>query len=153
MRFLQIFILVVFLIVFSASIGYSFDKNENTLNVADITVQAFDRSTNKLFSILELPNPYGLDLDLLVSVKVDGKTDPRPQEVTLSVDAQGYTTAATGYSLPWHESQTRAVSMVLEKGISYVPFIVEYQCYPNVFFTASIGKSSKSKRVALLCAE
>ena len=159
MRFVGIVIIGLCLILFSASVGYSFEQAQNRLSIEDITLQVFDRSSNKLFPPSPLPNPYGLDMDILASIKVKGNptsssTQPvPPQRVRLTIDAKGYTTAATGRVSPWKETQTRAVFIPPDKEISYIPFLVEYKCYPNVVFTASLSTSSKSKTLALSCAE
>lgn len=157
-RFLP-FVIVLLLLVVSVSRSDSLPKAQNRFNIIDITMQGFDRSTNQLFSLPQLPNPYGLDIDLLVSLEVSDNPDTsseqlaKPQKATLSVDAKGYTTAATGEVPPWKESQTRTVFIASARGISYLPFIVEYKCYPDVIFTANLAGYSKSKRLSMPCAE
>ncbi|HEY9670441.1 MAG TPA: hypothetical protein V6D11_03285 [Waterburya sp.] len=159
MKFLRILIIGLFLIVFSASVGYSLEQTQNRFRIEDITLQVFDRSTNKLFPPSPLPNPYGLDMDILASVKVRGNPTSSsaqavpPQKIRLVIDAKGYTTAATGRVSPWQETQTRSVFIPPDKETSYIPFLVEYKCYPNVVFTASLSTSSKSKTLSLPCAE
>jgi len=159
MRLVWILMIGLFLIGFIASTGYSFDQAHNRLKIEDITLQVFDRSTNNLFPLSPLPNPYGLDMDILVSVKVSGKpTSPSaqsvlPQKVSLVVDGKGYTTAATGRVTPWKETQTRSVFITPEKELSFIPFFIEYKCNPNVVFTASLAASRKSKTLSLPCAE
>lgn len=159
MKLLRIFIIGLFLIGLIASTGYSLDQAQNRLRVEDMTLQIFDRSTNKLFPLTPLPNPYGLEMDILVSVKVRGNPAPPPnqlvppQKIRLAVNAKGYTTPATGQVSPWKETQTRSVFIAPEQETSYVPFLVEYNCYPNVTFTASVSTSSQSKSLSLPCAE
>lgn len=159
MKFLRIFIIGFLLIGFIASTGYALEQNQNRFKVEDITLQVFDRSANKLSPLSPLPNPYGMDMDVLVTVKVRGTPTPAsnqvvpPQKIRLVVDGKGYTTAATGKVSPWKETQTRSVFIAPDKEISYVPFLVEYKCYPNVAFTASVSTSSLWKSFPLSCAE
>lgn len=159
MKFLRIFIIGLLLIGLIASTGYALEQNQNRLKIEDITLQVFDRSTNKLSPLSPLPNPYGMDMDILVTVKVRGNQTPPPnqlvppQKIRLVVDGKGYTTPATGKVSPWKETQTRSVFIAPEKEISYVPFLIEYKCYPNVAFTASLSTSSQWKNFSLPCAE
>jgi hypothetical protein len=159
MKFLRILMIGLVLIVLSSSVGYSFEQAQNRFRIEDITLQVFDRSTNKLFPLSPLPNPYGLDMDILASVKVRGNpTAPPaqavpPQQIKLAIDAKGFTTAATGRVSPWKETQTRSLFIPPDKETSYIPFLAEYKCYPNVVFTASLSTSSKSKTLSLPCAE
>ncbi|MBD2016375.1 hypothetical protein H6F96_20665 [Microcoleus sp. FACHB-53] len=158
-KFLRIFIIGLLLIGLIASTGYALEQNQNRLKIEDITLQVFDRSTNKLSPLSPLPNPYGMDMDILVTVKVRGNQTPPPnqlvppQKIRLVVDGKGYTTPATGKVSPWKETQTRPVFIAPEKEISYVPFLIEYKCYPNVAFTASLSTSSQWKNFSLPCAE
>jgi hypothetical protein len=159
MKFLRIFIIGLLLIGLIASTGYALEQNQNRLKIEDITLQVFDRSTNKLSPLSPLPNPYGMDMDILVSVKVRGNPTPPPnqlvppQKIRLVVDGKGYTTAATGKVPPWKETQTRSVFIPSETPISYVPFLIEYKCYPNVALTATVSASSQWKNFSLPCAE
>lgn len=159
MKLLRIFLIGLLLIGFIASTGYALEQNQNRLKIEDITLQVYDRSTNKLSPLSPLPNPYGMDMDILVTVKVRGNPTPPSnqlvprQKIRLVVDGKGYTTPATGKVSPWKETQTRSVFIAPEKEISYVPFLIEYKCYPNVAFTASIATSSQWKSYPLPCAE
>jgi hypothetical protein len=159
MKFLRIFIIGLLFIGLIASTGYALEQNQNRLKIEDMTLQVFDRSTNKLSPLSPLPNPYGMDMDILVSVKVRGNPTPPPnqlvppQKIRLVVDGKGYTTPATGKVSPWKETLTRSVFMPPETEISYVPFLMEYKCYPNVAVTASVASSSQWKSFSLPCAE
>ncbi len=159
MKFLRIFIIGLLFIGLIASTGYALEQNQNRLKIEDMTLQVFDRSTNKLSPLSPLPNPYGMDMDILVSVKVRGNPTPPPnqlvppQKIRLVVDGKGYTTPATGKVSPWKETLTRSVFMPPETEISYVPFLIEYKCYPIVAVTASVASSSQWKSFSLPCAE
>jgi hypothetical protein len=159
MKFLRIFISGLLLIGLIASTSYALEQNQNRLKIEDITLQVFDRSTNQLSPLSPLPNPYGMDMDILVTVKIRGNPTPPsnqvvpPQKIRLVVDGKEYTTAATGKVSSWKETQTRSVFIAPEKEISYVPFLIEYKCYPNVAFTASVSTSSLWKSFPLPCAE
>ncbi|HEY9608574.1 hypothetical protein [Allocoleopsis sp.] len=159
MKFLRIFMIGLLFIGLIASTGYALEQNQNRLKIEDITLQVFDRSTNKLSPLSPLPNPYGMDMDVLVTVKVRGNQTPpsnqvvQPQKIRLVVDGKEYTTAATGKVSSWKETQTRSVFIAPEKEISYIPFLIEYKCYPNVAFTASVSTSSLWKSFPLSCAE
>ncbi|HEY9833202.1 MAG TPA: hypothetical protein V6D26_21800 [Stenomitos sp.] len=159
MKFLRIFLIGLLFIGFITSTGYALEQNQNRLKIEDITLQVFDRSTNQLSPLSPLPNPYGMDMDVLVTVKVRGNQTPPsnqvvpPQKIRLVIDGKGYTTAATGKVSPWKETQTRSVFIPSETEATYVPFLIEYKCYPNVAFTASVASSSQWKNYPLSCAE
>jgi|SRR5919199_575019 hypothetical protein len=159
MKLLRILIIGLLFIGLIASTGYALEQNQNRLKIEDITLQVYDRASNKLSPLSPLPNPYGMDMDILVSVKVRGNPTSAsnqvvpPQKIRLIVDGKAYTTPATGKVSSWKETQTRSVFIAPEKEISYVPFLVEYKCYPNVAFTASVSTSSQWKNFSLPCAE
>ena len=159
MKLLRVFMIGLLFIGLIASTSYALEQNQNRFKVEDITLQVFDRSTNKLSPLSPLPNPYGMDMDVLVTVKVRGNPTPAsnqvvpPQKIRLVIDGKGYTTAATGKVSPWKDTQTRSVFIPSETPISYIPFLMEYKCYPNIALTASVSTASLWKNFSLPCAE
>lgn len=153
--FLRVIVLVVVFIISTASLGYGFEKQQLPLKVTDIYLRGFDRMTNQTFSLPKLSNPYGLDMDLLVSLELGGKPNKsKPQQkVTLTVSGKAFSTPATGSVGAWNEKLTRTVAVTAEQGGYFIPFVIEYKCYPQVTLTATIGSNSMSKNFALPCAE
>jgi len=128
-------------------------------SISAITLKLFDQDKNAVVSIDKPPNPYGLGLDLLVSVKVKGPTEIEGERPTLSltVDAPASSDEATGDHDAWHEAQTRAITTLGDKGAMWFLFLVPYQCYENVTFAAKLtgAEISADKTLAknLGCAE
>ncbi len=127
-----------------------------------IDVQVFNRLKNQLVPLNQPSNPYGLGMDLLISVKVKpGTQSPPPgSNLVLSINANGYNTPATGAVSAWNSTQTRSISFSSKDQFSHsFPFLAEYQCYPQVQLTATLiqpgqpAGSSLTKTLDLSCAE
>lgn len=148
---------LILLLVLTTAIASSQAQNSTPYIVDEISVQLFDRTTNRVrpFSgqMSELPNPIGANMDLLVSVKLinpDESTEFQRSDLTLSIHADGYYYATTGEVPPWDEKQVRSIAIV-ESNQAYIPFLVEYQCYNEVELTAQLPGSRQTKAIALPC--
>ncbi|NJK30576.1 MAG: hypothetical protein HC790_07020 [Acaryochloridaceae cyanobacterium CSU_3_4] len=138
------------------------DSTRQTL--AAIDVQIFDRIKNQLVSLEQRWNPYGLGMDLFITVKVNpvsgAQTIPPGTNLVLAINAASYNTPATGSVPPWNLVQTRPLSWIGNEQLSHAfPFLAEYRCYPQVQLTATLlqpGQSagpSLTKTLNLSCAE
>lgn len=126
-----------------------------------IDVQIFNRLQNQLMPLNQRENPYGLGMDLLVSVKVKPGTQaiPAGTNLVLSINAPSYDTPATGPVPAWNAVQTRSLSFSNDQFSHSFPFLADYRCYPQVQLTATLiqpGQSagpSLTKTLNLSCAE
>ncbi|WP_299491452.1 hypothetical protein [Acaryochloris sp. IP29b_bin.137] len=127
-----------------------------------IDVQIFNRLKNQLVPLNQRWNPYGLGMDLLISVKVKPGTQATPPgtNLVLAINAKGYATPATGPVPAWNSVQTRSLSFISNDQFSHsFPFLAEYQCYSQVQLTATLiqpGQTagpSLTRTLDLSCAE
>ncbi len=127
-----------------------------------IDVQIFNRLKNQLVPLNQRWNPYGLGMDLLISVKVkpSAQATPPGTNLVLAINAKGYDTPATGPVPAWNSVQTRSISFISNDQFSHsFPFLAEYQCYSQVQLTATLiqpGQSagpSLTRTLDLSCAE
>lgn len=130
------------------------------LAIDQIELKLFDQESGRIRSWNDKPNPYGMDMDLVVQVRVHGKLEPdkTPSGMVLSVSAPGWSDEATGSHSPWRLTQKAAFRHLPESGVRYFLFVLPYQdCYGKVTFTASLtgrgGGASKSLKTSLACAE
>jgi hypothetical protein len=95
-----------------------------------------------------------MNVSLLVIVKLKGPSEGEVRaKLALTVDAPASSDEATGDSPAWKLSQDRDLGPVGEKGVGYQLFLVPFRCRENITFTATVGKSSKSVKQSLSCAE
>jgi hypothetical protein len=122
--------------------------------VEGISFKLFDEASGKVVSIDKPPNPYGSNLTLMIIVKLKGPTEAGiPGTLTLEASAPASSDEATGDHPPFKHNDSRALGPVGEKGVGYQLFLMPYECREQVTFTATIGKSSKTVKQALGCAE
>jgi hypothetical protein len=64
---------------------------------------------------------------------------------------------ATGEVPPWKVTQSRKLAVLSENGVTYVPFLVPFNCASQVKVTASLTgpgvKATKTLKTAFPCAE
>lgn len=127
-----------------------------------IDVQIFNRLKNQLVPLNQPWNPYGLGMDLLISVKVKpGTQETQPgTNLVLAINAKGYNTSATGPVPAWNQVQSRSIAINANDQFSYsFPFLAEYRCYSEVQLTATLIQPglttgpSLTKTINLGCAE
>ena len=100
------------------------------------------------------PNPYGMNVSLMVIVKLKGPAEGEGrQQLTLEVNAPASSDEATGDHPAWKETLQKMVGPVGEKGVGYQLFVLPFQCRERVMFTATVGKSTKAVKQTLACAE
>jgi len=123
--------------------------------VEGISFKLWDEAAGKMVAFDKAPNPYGLNLTLMIVVKIKGPTRTEGSEPLLKLEAAAPARSdeATGSHPPWKLSQSRALTPVGDKGISYVLFVAPYECVTSATFTASVGASSKKVKQDLPCAE
>lgn len=122
--------------------------------VEGISFKLFDEATGKVLPFDKPPNPYGMNLTVMVVVKLKGPHEgDAPATLTLEASAPASSDAATGDHPPFKVTQSRAVRVLGERGVGYQLFLVPYECREGVTFTATVGKSTKSVKQDLGCAE
>ena len=127
---------VLFLLVGSCSLFY--------FGAVKLKVLPFDKPSN----------PYGLNLTLMIIVKVKGPSgDATPQNLTLDVSAPAGSDEATGDHPAWQKQMSRSVWSAGEKGVASFLFVMPYECSSGTTFVASIGPSKKTVKQPLGCAE
>ncbi|NJK41058.1 MAG: hypothetical protein HC934_06310 [Acaryochloridaceae cyanobacterium SU_2_1] len=120
--------------------------------IEGIEVKVLNRRSNQLTSLEQRENPYGLDMDLLIMVKVKGTTGDLPSaaaNLLLAIHAPGYDYPATGPVSDWNIVHTRPLKLGSHDGTSYFfPFLVDYQCYPKVQLTATIVQAESANNAS-----
>lgn len=132
--------------------------------LAAIEVQIFDRIKNQLVPLEQRWNPYGLGMDLFITVKVNpasgAQAIPPGTHLVLAINAAGYNTPATGSVPAWNSVQTRSLAWIGNEQLGHTfPFLADYRCYPQVQLTATLlqpgqlAGPSLTKTLNLSCAE
>ena len=122
--------------------------------VEGITLKLWDETTGKVIAFDKPPNPYGLNLTLVVVVKVKGPTEDAPKAtLTLDVGADASSDEATGDHPAWKQQLSRPVWSVGERGVAQFVFVLPYECANEATFTATVGTSTKTLKRELPCAE
>ena len=132
-------------------------------SVEQITLKLFDRATGKFVSFEKPPNPYGMDLDVLVFVKVKGPSTPGTQQppfdVTLLLDtpATKADEAGNDAQAPTHRELSSKALNLPELGVGYYMFPFPWVCN-TVNLTARVetkgeAPQERTKKVELGCAE
>jgi hypothetical protein len=130
------------------------------LTIDSIEARLFDQTTGKQLDLTKPPNDYGLDMDLLVLVKVKGSLDYAPalSLLELKINAKGWSDPATGSHSDWKLAQKISFHRLPEQKVRYFLFVVPYQdCYSKVILGAHLqgrgGGAKKSQEISLACAE
>jgi hypothetical protein len=90
----------------------------------------------------------------MILVKLKGPTEGDARAtLTLEATAPASSDEATGDHPPFKHSDSRTLRTVGEKGVGYQLFLMPYECREMVTFTATIGKSTKTVKTPLGCAE
>ncbi len=125
-------------------------------SIDTITLRLFDRTTNKIVAFDKAPNPYGIDLDVLVSVKVRGPkslggTAPAPFDLALIVDhPKTESDEAGNEASPAHKETLGPLTGLTlpEQGVGYYLFTVPYGCDGPAFSAhLSAGAASADKTI------
>src|SRR5262245_23448457 len=85
----------------------------------------FDRQKNAIVPADKMPDDYGADADVLVTVAVKAPPDesPKQQQLTLTLTAPKSSDEATGSHAPWKLELKRAYQGAGEKGFVHYPFL------------------------------
>jgi hypothetical protein len=122
--------------------------------VEGITFKLWDEESGKVLPLDKPSNPYGLNLTLMIIVKVKGPTESgTPQNLTLDVSAPAESDDATGDHPAWQKQLVRSVWSVGDKGAASFLFVMPYECSFGTTFTATIGASKKTVKQPLGCAK
>lgn len=134
--------------------GVARGEAKRPLTVEGISLKLWDETTGKVVPFDKPPNPYGLNLTLMVLVKVKGPTSEAPKStLTLEVSAPDSADEATGEHPAWNRQFSRPVWSVGEKGVAQFVFVMPYECAEEATFSAAIGASTKKVKLELPCAE
>jgi hypothetical protein len=133
-------------------------RAEAELKIDSIKVMAFDRQKNEVVPLNKIPNPFGADSDIVVSVLVKGEPgEPPPaggtRKISIEMSSPAYSDEASGSHGPWKLRMERSFRGVGETGASYYPFLMPYDCRMKVTITAHLGLSSKTTQADFACAE
>jgi hypothetical protein len=127
---------------------------KKAFTVEGITFKLWDEENGKVVSFDKPSNAYGMNMALMIIVKVKGPTEGgSPQNLTLDVSAPAESDEATGGHEAWQKQLTRSVWSVGEKGVGSFLFVMPYECSFGTTFVAAIGASKKTVKQSLGCAE
>jgi parallel beta-helix repeat protein len=128
------------------------------VSIMEIEARVFDRQKNAMVPLQESSDPYGMNVDAIFVVKVQGTWDAEaPLVLKLVASAPKEFSEAAGESPPWKVTQSRQLFALSENGVTYVPFLLPYHCSSQVTVTATLTgpgvKGSKTFKTSFICAE
>lgn len=127
------------------------------VSLGDIELRVFDRQKAAIVTVEEASDPYGMNVDAVLLVKVQGTYDgDKPMKLTVVVSAPKEESEA-GERRAWKVTQTRSLSSLAEGGVTVVPFLLPFECSGTVKVVATLSgpgiKGSKKLDTAFPCAE
>jgi hypothetical protein len=125
------------------------------VRIDSIKVMLFDRQKNKIVPLNKLPDSFGRDADLLISVGVRGEVEAfkeTPKSVIVDLTAPTLNDEI-GEWPSLNLRLERPFEYVGETGLTYYPFLTSYPCHRKVTITARLGSSSKSVKMDFACAD
>jgi hypothetical protein len=141
-------------VVALALVGNVARADGKKLTVDGISLRLWDESSGKVVPFDKPPNPYGLNLTLMIVVKIKGPKDgATPATLTLDASAASESDEATGGHPAWKKQQSRPVWSAGDSGVAQLLFVMPFECAMGVTFVASIGASTKKLTRDLGCAE
>jgi hypothetical protein len=147
--------IAIFMLITTAS-----TSADDLLSIDSIDVQLFSHEDGQFHSFDDPPNPYGMNMDLLILVKLKGKMEyaEKPSELTLTAIAPGWSDEATGSHPEWQQMEQKAFHHLPENGERHFLFVLPYEdCYPEVTLSAGLswqgGDIQKTRKISLACAE
>lgn len=128
------------------------------VSISEIEVRVFDRQKNALVALQESSDPYGMNVDAVLVVKVQGTWEGEaPLVLKLTASAPKESSEATGELPGWKVTQSRKLVVLSEDGVTHVPFLLPFTCASKVKVTAHLTgpgvKASKTLDTAFPCAE
>ena len=87
------------------------------ISIAEIEVRVFDRQKNAVVPLQESSDPYGMNVDAVLVVKVQGSWQGDASLVLkLTASAPKQSSEATGEVPPWKVTQSRTLAVLSENG-------------------------------------
>ncbi|MDY7231666.1 hypothetical protein [Hyalangium rubrum] len=128
------------------------------VSIQEIQLRVFDRQKDALVPPEESSDPYGMNSDAVLVVRIQGTWEGEGALVLkLSASAPTESSEATGKDPGWKVTQSRKLSALSENGVTSVPFLLPYDCSSQVKVTATLTgpgvKSSKTFSTSFPCAE
>ncbi len=128
------------------------------VSVTGIELKLFDRQKNALVSPDASSDPYGMNVDAVLIVHVQGTWEKdAPLLLKLEARAPKESSEATGERPGWKVAQSRKLTVLSESGSTSVPFLLPFQCASQVQVTATLTgpgvKGGKTLATSFACAE
>jgi hypothetical protein len=125
--------------------------------LASVEAQIYDRQKGAVVAMDDASDPYGMNVDAFILVKVQGTYDGEaPLKLKLVASAPKESSEA-GDRAAWKVTQTRTLHALAENGTTQVPFLLPYACASQVKVTVTLTgpgiKGSKTLDTAFPCAE
>ncbi|MCP3102662.1 hypothetical protein LZ198_27680 [Myxococcus sp. K15C18031901] len=131
--------------------------SEPAVTLGGVVMRVFDRKKGDIVTPDEASDPYGMNVDALLLVRVQGTYEgDKPLKLTLTASAAKEETEA-GSRRAWKVTQTRELYALPEGGVAQVPFVLPYQCAGTVKVVATLTgpgiKDTRKLDTAFPCAE
>ncbi|MCP3169350.1 hypothetical protein HUW62_31025 [Myxococcus sp. AM011] len=128
-----------------------------SVSLGGVVLRVFDRQKASIVTTDEAADPYGMNVDALLLVKVQGTYEgDKPLKLKLVVSAPKEESEA-GSRRAWKVTQTRELHALAEKGETTVPFLLPYECSSSVKVVVTLTgpgiNGSKTLDTAFPCAE
>ncbi len=127
------------------------------ITVKDVKIQLLSQVDHKVFDPERVPDdhgyPYGMDLEVMVSVRLSakGKSSDKAIKLALTAVAPGYESEATGKVEPVKQTAVRQVYSSGD-GDRWHHFVFDAVC-DTLTVTAKAGSSKKTVKAELVCAD
>ncbi|MDC0710229.1 hypothetical protein POL68_17260 [Stigmatella sp. ncwal1] len=127
-------------------------------SLVSVEARVYDRQKGAIVSVEEASDPYGMNVDAFIVVKVQGTHEgDAPLKLKLVVSAPKESSEASGDRPAWKVTQTRTLHALSEEGTTQVPFLLPYACASKVQVTVTLTgpgvKGSKTLDTSFPCAE
>ncbi|GEN13056.1 hypothetical protein SAMN05443572_11667 [Myxococcus fulvus] len=127
------------------------------VSLEGIELRVFDRAKGALVAVDEASDPYGMNVDAVLLVKVKGTYEgDKPLKLKLSASAPKEESEA-GERGAWKTAQTRELHVLAEGGVTVVPFLLTYRCASTVKVVATLTgpgvQGTRKLDTAFPCAE
>lgn len=126
--------------------------------ITGIELKVYDRQKNAVVPVEEASDPYGMNVDAVLVVRIEGTySGDASLALKLIATAPREFSEATGELSGWKVVQARKLPVLSENGVTFVPFLIPYECASKVKVTTTLTgpgvKSSKTLDTAFACAE
>ncbi|MCP3062679.1 hypothetical protein LXT21_28230 [Myxococcus sp. K38C18041901] len=125
--------------------------------IEGVELRVFDRAKGAIVAVDEASDPYGMNVDAVLLVKVKGTYEgDKPLRLKLTASAPKEESEA-GSRRAWKTAQTRELHVLAEGGVTVVPFLMTYQCAATVKVVATLTgpgvQGTRTLDTAFPCAE